>query len=149
MRRRLAAVLVVAGLAGLAGCGGGGGDGAAVIGSIDTSDPEAVAKAWWATVYACGERGVGLGYDLTYSWPFDESRDELLARERQDGCTPEPVPPIDTVVLDEQPERVVVDVRIEDEELSNARGGETVVLKTDEGWRVEHPAAEGRDGAPQ
>jgi hypothetical protein len=67
-------------------------------GGLDRNDPEAVARAYIATYYDCGDRGAGLRWDLTARSGSENetSREDALASERDDGCRPTRVPEIRT-----------------------------------------------------
>lgn len=93
-RTSLLAVALALPLA-VCGCGGGGGD---TPGGLDRNDPEAVARAYIATYYDCGDKGAGLRWDLEiHEGGEDEpTRAEALAGERQDGCRPTRVPTVQT-----------------------------------------------------
>ena len=100
----LAAVAISA-----AGCGGGGS-------GIDTSDPEAVAKAYVESFYRCGADGAGVR--ARYAYPETaaaEHREQQREEEEPGGCTTRPVTPITTTRRPgAQGVAVVVEVSSED-----------------------------------
>lgn len=50
--------------------------------------PEAVARAYFLTLYQCGEQGAGARYDLSTSPERDWTRSTYLRLEKQGGCQP-------------------------------------------------------------
>ena len=126
--------LVLALVVGVAGCGGGngsGGDG----GGLDHDDPEAVAKAYYASFYDCGEHGAGLRWDLQVRGPEDWPRTRDLAAERARGCRPVPVPAIEVALGRTQNDVAIVAVDNPD---GCTPGQATLALvRQSGGWKVD------------
>ena len=109
----MAAGAVVA-VFGVAACGGQG--------------PEEVAETRSKAAYECGEEGAGVLYDHALPSNREITREQAIAQQRQQGCTPKDRPPTEIVLICEQSDRAVVEVRNPDERVAN------VYVKTDDGW---------------
>ena len=125
-------------------CGGGGGEN-----GLDRGDPEAVARAYYATYYDCGERGAGLKWDLQlHEGGEDEiTREEALASEKKDGCRPTRVPKILTVRGGTRGE--VTEVLVSNPDACEPGQATMVLVKSGDGWLM-HPgesSLDPRDGS--
>lgn len=99
---------------------------------LNMGDPEAVARAYYLTLYQCGEQGAGARYDLSTSTQRTWSRDEFLKIERRSGCEPAQTPSIDVRTVTRVEDQAVV--------LITGRGiSVPLVLILDDGgaWRVD------------
>jgi hypothetical protein len=63
--------------------------------SVDMTNPESVARAYYLTLYECGTKGAGERYDLTTSTRRTWSRDTYIKIERRSGCEPGQAPSFD------------------------------------------------------
>lgn len=132
-RRILLAVALALPLA-VSACGGDNAPG----GGLDRNDPEAVARAYVAALYDCGDRGAGLQWDLeVHDNPANEqSRDEVLAGERENGCSPTRVPNIQTIRGQTQGD--VTRVGIANPDACDSQSDLVLVLvRSDAGWAIQ------------
>jgi len=132
-RRILLAVALALPLA-VSACGGDNGPG----GGLDRNDPEAVARAYIAALYDCGDRGAGLQWDLSVqNDPANgQTRDEVLAGERDQGCRPTRVPDIQTIRGQTQGD--VTRVGIANPDACDSQSDLVLVLvRADAGWLVQ------------
>lgn len=112
--------------------------------SVDMANPEAVARAYYVSLYECGEKGAGARYDLTTSTRRTWSRNTYLQIERRSGCEPRQPPSFDVHTI----------ARIEDETIVavTAPGVDApLVLIRDESdaWRVNTLRTHQPDRAPR
>lgn len=136
-RHTLVAVALALPLA-VAACGGGDGKGDdGPAGGLDRSNPEAVSRAYLATYYDCGDQGAGLRWDLEqHSGGADTtSKAEELAIEREDGCRPTKVPPVQTARGQSSGDFTAVLVTNPD--FCGDDEGQIVLVRTSEGWLVD------------
>lgn len=110
-------------------------------GGLDRNDPEAVARAYVAALYDCGARGAGLRWDLrVHDDPANEqTREEAVASERDDGCRPTRVPDIQTVRAQGQPgSGDVANVGIINPDACPSQDDQVLVLvRIEGGWAVQ------------
>ncbi|MCA1699626.1 MAG: hypothetical protein LC790_12300 [Actinobacteria bacterium] len=115
-------------------------------GSLDRNDPEAVARAYIATYYDCGDRGAGLRWDLELhdGGELEISREDAVADERQEGCRPSRTPEVKTFRGGSRGE--LTEIFVTNPDACNSERISLVMVQDDEGYKVD-PAESDLDAA--
>lgn len=128
-RTRITAAAALAALA-IAGCGGDDTEE-----GLDTSDPEAVAKAFVESFYGCGEDGAGVRADLGYpAEAAAEHRAEAAQEETPGGCEPQETKELTTALLPNPEPGIAFGVEVSNEDCNE---GEVPMIEVDGRWYVD------------
>jgi hypothetical protein len=126
----------------IAGCGGDDNG----RGGLDRNDPEAVARAYIATYYDCGDRGAGLRWDLEThdGGELEISREGAVESERKKGCRPTRAPKVKTFRGASQGE--VTEIFVTNPDACNSERISLVMVQDDNGFKID-PAESDLDAA--